>query len=118
VENGIPALKLGGGIENGGGGFVKSISTAGFFALNSKGVLGVELEKRVIKTLKWLFFYLGRTAGALTSRRITGGGGLSRGFFEDSKESVDPIEGILVGRFEVGGAILKPDDPAFSFEDE
>jgi len=103
VENGIPALKLGGGIENGGGGFVKSISTAGFFALNSKGVLGVEL---------------GRTAGALTSRRITGGGGLSRGFFEDSKESVDPIEGILVGRFEVGGAILKPDDPAFSFEDE
>lgn len=103
MENGIPALKLGGGIENGGGGLVKSISTAGFFALNSKGVLGVEL---------------GRTAGALTSRRITGGGGLSRGFFEDSKESVDPIEGILVGRFEVGGAILKPDDPAFSFEDE
>lgn len=103
MENGIPALKLGGGIENGGGGLVKSISTAGFFALNSKGVLGVEL---------------GRTAGALTSRRITGGGGLSRGFFEDSKDSVDPIEGILVGRFEVGGAILKPDDPAFSFEDE
>lgn len=104
VENGIPALKVGGGRENGGGGLVKSISTAGLFALNSKGVLGAEL---------------GRTAGALTSRRITGGGGLSRGFFEDSGESdtEDPIEGILVGRFEVGGAILKPDDPAFSFED-
>ena len=46
VENGIPALKVGGGIENGGGGLVKSIAapTAGLFALNSNGVLGVELK--------------------------------------------------------------------------
>jgi hypothetical protein len=44
VENGIPALKVGGGRENGGGGLVKSISTAGLFALNSKGVLGAELK--------------------------------------------------------------------------
>ena len=47
VENGIPALKVGGGMENGGGGLVKSISTAGLFALNSKGVLGVELKKSI-----------------------------------------------------------------------
>ena len=28
------------------------------------------------------------------------------------------MEGMLLGIFEVGGAILKPDDPAFSFGDE